>query len=393
MKKFKKLLAAAIIITTPFMFIDKIPEKLLVVSAIETMQTDDGFQYIITDKGEITITGYIGTNLELNIPSKIDKKPVTSIGDSAFLYCSSLTNITIPDSVTSIGDFVFWFCSSLTSVTIPDSVTSIGGFAFGDCISLTSVTIPDSVTSIGDSAFEWCSSLTNITIPDSVTSIGDSAFRDCSALRIHGYKNSYAEVYAEKNQIPFEEIGQTLEITSFTADKLSPQVSGTKVKLTAEASGQGILQYKFTVIDNKTGTLYELRDYEESNTFIWETGDIGDKTLYVEVKDAGGKVIRKSMNYIVQKDSADKIKSNIKINNLQGSALEVILEAENEGEENLQYRFLFKDNEGNENIIKDFSNSNSVAWITPTIKNKEIYVEVKDEEGNVSLERIQETEE
>ncbi len=48
--------------------------------------------------------------------------------------------------------------------------------AFDDCTSLTSVTIPNSVTSIGDYAFNGCFSLTNVTIPNSVTSIGDGAF-------------------------------------------------------------------------------------------------------------------------------------------------------------------------------------------------------------------------
>ncbi len=107
---------------------------------------------------------------------------VTSIGDCAFIYCSSLTSITIPDSVTSIGDGAFFNCNNLTSITIPDSVTSIGSSAFANCSSLTSITIPDSVTSIGDGAFFNCDSLTSITIPDSMTSIGASAFESCSSL-------------------------------------------------------------------------------------------------------------------------------------------------------------------------------------------------------------------
>ena len=107
---------------------------------------------------------------------------VTSIGDSAFSDCSSLTSVTIPDGVTSIGNSAFWGCRSLTSVTIPDSVTSIGDKAFRGCSSLTSVTIPDSVTSIGIYAFYGCSSLTSVTIPDSVTSIGSYAFNGCTKL-------------------------------------------------------------------------------------------------------------------------------------------------------------------------------------------------------------------
>ncbi|MEO1859954.1 MAG: leucine-rich repeat domain-containing protein [Verrucomicrobiales bacterium] len=92
------------------------------------------------------------------------------------------TNYTIPDSVTSIGQSAFFQCTSLTSITIPDSVTSIGGNAFLGCSSLISITIGDNVTSIGDWAFNLCTGLTSITIGASVTSIGEMAFWDCTSL-------------------------------------------------------------------------------------------------------------------------------------------------------------------------------------------------------------------
>ena len=119
---------------------------------------------------------------------------VTSIGGWAFGDCSSLMSVKIPNSVTSIGDFAFFGCSSLTSVTIPDSVTSIGISAFRDCSSLTSVTIPNSVTSIGRSAFYGCSSLTSVTIPDSVTRIGEEAFWGCSSLTSVTIPNSVTSI-------------------------------------------------------------------------------------------------------------------------------------------------------------------------------------------------------
>ncbi len=107
---------------------------------------------------------------------------VTSIGDSAFAGCRSLSNIAIPDSVTSIGTWTFCGCESLTNIAIPDSVTRIGNNAFCYCKSLSSVVIPDGITSIGYGTFWGCGSLTDIVIPDSVTSIGGGAFNGCTSL-------------------------------------------------------------------------------------------------------------------------------------------------------------------------------------------------------------------
>ncbi len=107
---------------------------------------------------------------------------VTTIGDYAFGFCTSLTSVTIPGSVTSIGDYAFYFCTSLTSITIPGSVTSIGKYAFANCNTLTSVTMLEGVTNIGEDAFYDCPSLTNVIIPSSVISIEDFAFNSCSSL-------------------------------------------------------------------------------------------------------------------------------------------------------------------------------------------------------------------
>ena len=124
---------------------------------------------------------------------------VTSIGDSAFSNCPALTNVTIGNSVTSIGICAFIGCSALTNITIPDSVTSIGEGAFSHCSSLTSINIPYGVTNIADYAFENCTSLTSIYIPDSVTNIGNYAFKNCP-LNYNEYDNAY---YLGKKSNPY----------------------------------------------------------------------------------------------------------------------------------------------------------------------------------------------
>ena len=108
---------------------------------------------------------------------------VTKIEYFAFLGCTGLTSVTIPNSVTAeIGYYAFLGCTGLTSVTIPNSVTGIGSYAFLGCTGLTSVTIPNSVTSIGCAVFSSCTGLTSITIGNNVMWIGEDAFANCKNL-------------------------------------------------------------------------------------------------------------------------------------------------------------------------------------------------------------------
>ena len=115
-----------------------------------------------------------------NVESYVIPSSVTSIGNSAFYNCDSLSEIVIPSSVTSIGNSAFYSCDSLSEIVIPSSITSIGDMAFWDCSSLSEIVIPSSVTSIGKGAFWDCDSLYKIVIPSSVTSIGNSAFSGCN---------------------------------------------------------------------------------------------------------------------------------------------------------------------------------------------------------------------
>ena len=144
------------------------------------------------DAEAATYSGSCGENVYWSLDTETGVLDITGTGAMAnytylsnvpwYSYRSSVKTVNIEKGVTSIGDSAFYYCTSLTSVTIPDSVTSIGNYAFFNCISLTSVTIPDSVTSIGVSVFSACYGLTSVTIGDSVTIIGEDAFYNCTSL-------------------------------------------------------------------------------------------------------------------------------------------------------------------------------------------------------------------
>ena len=167
---------------------------------------------------------------------------VTIIGYDAFLGCSSLTNVTIPESVTSLINGAFSFCNNLTSIDIPKSLTNIEIQAFFDCENLASINvdsdnevyssengilynkdktqiliypdgkleetyiIPESVTSVGFFAFRNNNKLTSITLPNNM--ILDMSDLDMTMFSMcHNLKNinvnSDNEIYSSENGILF----------------------------------------------------------------------------------------------------------------------------------------------------------------------------------------------
>lgn len=176
--------------------------------AADSGSCGDHLTWTLDDNGILTISGTGDMNdynysspwpwSNKNIKTVIINAGVTSIGNSAFYYCTGLTSITIPNSVTSIGERAFDGCSSLTTVTIDSdhilskeyssSTDSYGnptntiGCLFNSHVK--EYIIGNSVTSIGYNAFYWCDSLKSITIGNSVTNIGYDAFSHCGLTSV-----------------------------------------------------------------------------------------------------------------------------------------------------------------------------------------------------------------
>ena len=138
--------------------------------------------YEYTEKdGKIRITKYKGNDTNVVVPVWIDGYPI------AFIH-----------------RYAFYGCTSLTSISLPDTLTSISSYAFSACTGLISISLPDSLTSISSYAFSGCKSLVNISIPDAVTYIGKDAFKNCDKLTITVHKGSYAEKYCKENNLKYK---------------------------------------------------------------------------------------------------------------------------------------------------------------------------------------------
>ena len=151
---------------------------------------DYKFEYEILDNGTLRLTScptrYRAPDLKLDskvglvLPSELDGRTVTEIGDEFLTNCSFFSCLEIPDSVTKIGEGAFSGCDNMEYVKLPDSLTDLGEFAFNGCSKLKSIKIPTGVNRINDFCFAECKWLVRAILPENITYIGECAFSHCS---------------------------------------------------------------------------------------------------------------------------------------------------------------------------------------------------------------------
>ena len=302
--------------------------------------TKNGFSdedCIITNElsdGTLEISNYAGNSATYEIPGEIDGKKVVRIGDSAFIDCTELTSVTIPDGVTDICWRAFYNCVSLKSVTIPESVINIDNYAFGyyydsnsfgtkkidgfkinyvknthghmyalkngftdeACLltnelddgtleitkyvgnSATCV-IPSEidgkkVTQIGYNAFSSRTELTSITIPDGVTIIGNSAFSDCTSLETVTIPNSVTQIYprAFYNCTSLKEVAIPASVTVIR-DEAFGYYYDIDSSETKKADG-----FKINYVNNTQGHWYAIKNgFTDGACFV--VNELGDGTV------------------------------------------------------------------------------------------------------------------
>lgn len=306
------------------------------------------YEYRVLEDGSAEISKYDAEDKDVSIPSLIDNRAVTSIGDFAFQNrgslesvdlperlkvvgrysfqnCGSLVGVRLPENVSSVGDYAFQNCGSLAGVELPKGMSFIGNCAFQNCAGLKSVELPEgltvigrssfsscgiesvglpeSLTSIGDYAFYGCGNLSEAEISQNVESIGQSAFSKCADdLTLIVDKNSYAENYAKSNKIKYKFTDGSSPDDGSSGNNNPPASCAhfykkSVIPATTKANGS------ITVICGKCGD-------EKSKTVIYAAGNVSisktsytyngkTKKLSVTVKDSRGKALKNNTDYTV----------------------------------------------------------------------------------------------
>lgn len=263
-----------------------------------TDATDNSAFAYVNHGDSIEITGFDNSVSDVVIPSEIEGLPVTAISVGAF-YLSTITSIEVPDSVTSIGEMAFLGCTSLKSVKLSTGVAKIDKNAFGSCSALQEIQvakdnpnfsslngvlyskkqdtliiypaaktdaayiIPSCVTSVAMYAFSENPYLETLTIPNSLIKVGDSAFYNCKNLRAVSYN------------------GTEEEWSQITIGLLNEKLTGATIQYQERIIGDVNADGAFTVSDVVLLQKW-LLSVPDTQLADWKAADFnGDQTLNV----------------------------------------------------------------------------------------------------------------
>lgn len=138
----------------------------------------------LNDNNQAKLTTYVGS---VTIPETftVDGKTyrVTSVDEMAFANNTTLTKLTLPETITTFGQGAFANCSAMTAVNIPAAIQEIPSACFAQCKKMAAFTLPEQVKAIGNLAFANCAKASKIVLNEGITTIGERAFLGCSSVK------------------------------------------------------------------------------------------------------------------------------------------------------------------------------------------------------------------
>ncbi len=148
----------------------------------------------------VWIDAYTGRDSSVTIPSTDPESgdPVTGIDVWAFRDNDKVKKVVIPESVETIGNNAFMYCTSLEEVVMPSTLKSIGDQAFYRCSALRRIYVPDGIEKLGYAQFMFCEALEEIVLPSTLRELGNNVFSGCTSLGSICFTGSDSEWYQVK---------------------------------------------------------------------------------------------------------------------------------------------------------------------------------------------------
>lgn len=229
---------------------------------------EEGYYVYSVANGEATVTQYKNTSSRgsLTVPSSLGGYPVTAMagdaGRSVFYGCSGPLDVTLPASVLRLSRV--FSGSGVRSAVLPSGLTSIGDSEFERCTTLTSVSLPSGLLSIGKNAFSGCTSLERLELPRSVSYIGSGAIP--SGCVIYCYENTYAHSFAKSGGYTYRLLDHTHTVVTDAAVAPTCQLTGLSEGSHCSVCGEVIVAQTTLA---KAAHSYSPATYSAPATCIW----------------------------------------------------------------------------------------------------------------------------
>ena len=303
--------------------------------------------------------------------------------DNPFYNNENIKKVMIEDGVNYIGIGAFRNCKNMISITIADTIEAIGSEAFVGCESLADVRFPSTLEKIDDYTFWLCAGLKEINIPESVVYISPSAFLECADFTIYGEENSYAQSYAEENDIPFVSNSRALENNSEISE--NEIFFGQTVTVHAKADG-GKGNYTYDVLyKKKSDTKWTVKqDYAVNDTVSIKPAKATDYDICVKVKDQKGSIVKKFFTVKVNEPDTLENNSSVNFGTIGVKKYLKIYGSASGGIGDYTYAYLYKKQADTKwSVKKNYSDTQEVTLAPQTVTTYNICVKVKDGTGTI----------